>query len=620
MAARKGAAVKTQTAKATAPVSPTSENGYDTQYDAGGKYPKGPQIAMWGDKSILVAHAVEPEDEFQTMYLGLANKDGTIIPPPYDLKKLDALVQENNALGPCIEAMVTNIEGTGYTFVRRDGATIGDGDKEPIRKLTEMFNQIWPGKTFTSIRKDKRRDEETIGNAYFEVVRNAQDKIIFLRHVDGKMMRLVNLDEAIPVTKKVIRDGVEIPTTMMQRERRYAQWVGKGQYIYFKEYGSSRDVNKKTGKWGEQGQRLPAPDRGGEIIHFKALPDATGPYGVPRWVNQMPSVLGSRQAEEFNMAYFDNGGVPPVMIIVEGGTMNHTTRNAIEAKTSGKAKQVQRVQVIETEPTGGSIDSTNNVKVKVERFGSERQSDSMFEKYDDKCEVRVRRSFRLPPIFVGQSSDYSFATAYTSYTVTEAQVFRPERDEFDEVISLLISDMGFKDYKLQSKPLSIEDVTNKLKGIELAQATFHVEPEDIIEEINTATGTDLKFSSTPVLPPQLPMEGGPNFGVQSNGKGKPKPGAANHNGTPRGNNAAYSKAEDIINLAVTLKNAVATQKTEDILTCAEALTGMDHEQKASFHTILAALQFTNTDSDREGLAKLSACTLSVLAGASQAAE
>jgi hypothetical protein len=33
----------------------------------------------------------------------------------------------------------------------------------------------------------------------------------------------------------------------------------------------------------------------------------------------------------------------------------------------------------------------------------------MFEGYDAKCEVRVRRSFRLPPIFVGEASDYSFA-------------------------------------------------------------------------------------------------------------------------------------------------------------------------------------------------------------------
>ena len=36
------------------------------------------------------------------------------------------------------------------------------------------------------------------------------------------------------------------------------------------------------------------------------------PYGVPRWVGTLLSVLGSRQMEEVNYLYFENKSVPPM--------------------------------------------------------------------------------------------------------------------------------------------------------------------------------------------------------------------------------------------------------------------------------------------------------------------
>jgi capsid portal protein len=129
------------------------------------------------------------------------------------------------------------------------------------------------------------------------------------------------------------------------------------------------------------------------------------------------------------------------------------------------------MQVLEVELTAGSLDKAGVAKVTVERFGSDRQKDSMFEEYDAKCEERVRRAFRLPPMFLGQSKDYNFATAFASYTVAEAQVFKPEREAFDMVISMkLLPAMGYEGYKMRSKKLVIEDATLKLQGMEVIQA------------------------------------------------------------------------------------------------------------------------------------------------------
>ena len=170
--------------------------------------------------------------------------------------------------------------------------------------------------------------------------------------------------------------------------------------------------------------------RATEIMHFVVLPDSHTPYGVPRWVCQIPSVLGSRHAEEFNLEFFANGGVPPVMILLQGGTLQAETRAAIERMVSGEAKKNNRIMVIEAEPAGGGLNQTPpQARVTVERFGSDRQSDSMFENYDERCEERVRRAFRLPPIFVGQAKDYTFA-CYDAETETLTDAGWIECDRF----------------------------------------------------------------------------------------------------------------------------------------------------------------------------------------------
>jgi PBSX family phage portal protein len=396
-------------AKPTATIYKLTRSGSNVQKDLGPNGGSNPGNAVQ-------PNAFEAEDEYQQLYVG-ATRDQGIIQPPYMLRTLDRLSLENNALGPCIEAMVTNVDGTGYVFEAEDQQTEDAGDDVKVGELDDFFREPWPGVSFGSMRKVVRRDLERTGNGYLEVLRNAQDEIAFFRRVDSKMMRLLRLDDAVPVKQMVLRKGVAVGINVMTRERRYCQLVNGVSLMYFKEFGSQRDLHKKTAAWAKPGERLPANMRATEIIHFTVLPDSHTPYGVPRWINQIPSVLGSRKAEEFNLEFFENGGIPPVIILLQDGTLQAETRQALESMTTGDAARNNRVQILEVVGTGGNVDTAPNARVTVERFGAERTNDSMFEKYDQRCEERVRRSFRMPPIFVGQSKDYNFA-CYDEQTET----------------------------------------------------------------------------------------------------------------------------------------------------------------------------------------------------------
>lgn len=585
-------------------------------------------------EGAIQSNAAEAEDEYQSLYIGAANEKG-VLEPPYRLRLLDRLSQENNALSPCIEAMVTNVDGTGYDFAKEGEDAEDSEDDGKIDQLNDFFAEPWPGESFITIRKRLRRDLERVGNAYLEVLRNAQDEVTFIRWVDAKMMRLMKLDQPIPVEKTIRRNGKEMRVTVMERQRRFCQLLNGITLVYFKEFGVERDLNKNIGDWALKGQRLPAGNRASEIIHFTALPDAKTPYGVPRWINQLPSVLGSRKAEEFNLDFFDNGGVPPALIILQGGTLQSETRKAIEKKAVfGDAKQKNRLQVLEVEPSGGSLDHPTQARVTVERFGGERQNDSMFEDYDEKCEIRIRRAFRLAPIFIGAANDYSFASAFVSYNVTEAQVFKPERDEFDEVITMkLLVAMGYRGYKLVSKPLTIEDPNLKLQGIEIALSTNQVEMDDIIYEINEACGTNIKVSDEPRLDPNATMTVDANGNIvplaqlsQNNGPANddetsPKAGAkaakkpANSNTpteAPKPSGVKKSMPQGVLALAHDALTAFRERNFAELSKNVQLIATFDPTGRDEFRKACASLQFVDPSHDHEGLGELVACTMHVM--------
>lgn len=442
-------------------------------------------------QNTVSSAAALPEDEFKNFY-----GPWGLIAPPYDPRTLRRMVKENNTLPTCISAMTINIDGTGAEVTHTD-KTEDDLEDDPIALLLNAFiKQPYPGQSFITQRKALRVDQETTGNGYLEVIRNVKGEIVFTRVVDAAMMRMVRLDDAVSVEKTIIRGGKSTDKVILHvRERRYAQKVGT-KLIWFRDFGTSRNLNRLSGVWEGTESSVPWEERANEIIHFTAEQDDVTPYGVPRWIAQTPSVVGSRKAEEMNLEFFDTGGVPPVMITVSGGRLIGESAAQLKKYFSSKPANNQRAVILEVMGSGGSLQGKDGaVKVSVERFGSERQRDSLFEEYDEKCENRVRSAFRLPSMFVGRMQDQSYATAYTSYTLAEAQVFAPERVEFDQKIDVTLMaglrGEGNDDYCFRSLPITATDIKTKLEALKLALGL--ISGEETISTLNELAGLGLVY-------------------------------------------------------------------------------------------------------------------------------
>ena len=125
------------------------------------------------------------EDPFEGAY------GGGVLKPPYDLDFLAKLPDYSNILGQCVEAMVTNIDGFGFTLEpvggadpEKDGVPTQEAEDErkSILHFFEFCNQELP---YSQLRRRVRRDLEVLGNAYWEIIRDGKGDIAWIEHIEG---------------------------------------------------------------------------------------------------------------------------------------------------------------------------------------------------------------------------------------------------------------------------------------------------------------------------------------------------------------------------------------------------------------------------------------------------
>ncbi|MEG1728769.1 MAG: hypothetical protein RR280_04420 [Bacteroidaceae bacterium] len=412
-----------------------------------------------------------------------------------DPKLLLNLVITNNTLPLCIEAMEVNVDGTGHDIVAVDENT---PISEPERLIAEsFFKEPFPAVSMIKLRREVRRYLEGTGNAYIELLPSANGELVMMRSLNPLNVRLGALSESVTITREIERNGSLIEVSMRDRERSYIYQEEGRDPTYLIEFGATQDIHAQTGVFSgksEEGttRTLSQVEKGNQLIHLKMNDDPNSDYGIPRWISQSPSVVGSRKAEEQNLEFFDAGGIPNVIVFVKGGEIAKTTTDQLNGFLSGQIKTGGRAAVVEVASTTGTLDKAGNVDVQVERFGSETMGDKMYENYDQRCEDRVRLSFRLPALFIGKTSDYNYATAKVAYQVAEAQVFKPDRDEFDAIMNQIIrKELKLTTVMFKSRPITLNDMDAQLKALELTKQV--IDPKGLVTEVSRIANVELTY-------------------------------------------------------------------------------------------------------------------------------
>lgn len=594
------------------------------------------------EQGFVFGQDVVGEDAFKPYYEATTSSGKPVFNPSVPMARLEALVTENNMLGPCINAYEINIDGTGYKidFMGKDAdgeARLPTSEEKKVKEKIEGFlAQPWPGLSFTDIRRTTRRHRESIGLGYFETIRNAKEELVLLRSLHPCSLRIVKPDSTMaPV--KIQRGEEEVIVDMPVVHRRFSQAIAGGKVIFYVEFGAPLAVNRKTGDWAKPGEVIPPAERANELIVFECEKYGYSEYALPRWMGQLPSILGSRRSEEMNLEYFDSGGVPPFIAFLQGGALTPEAKKSLDLLLSGKAQDKNKGLVLDLVSNEGSLDDQAAVKVTFERFGGEQTKDALFGEYDNSCGGKVRRAFRLPPLFVGAAEDYSFASAYASYVVAEAQVFEPERTTFDgQINATLIRTLDPSGmWKLRSKPLIVKDINLQLEA--MAQVKDLVTSQTFVDAINEITHMEMKVAEegeqsagAAVAQDTSDITLQAFMAQQSAAGNKPTPSGTqpspSKGGTPakkpvvKGDMTQKGLATaGLVLLAdrasLLLKSGlnndpVKAMELSDVMNIVSQLSKRDQKE---FRKLIAMMSHDSLLHDAEGVGELAACTLAVLA-------
>jgi PBSX family phage portal protein len=424
------------------------------------------------------------------------------LPPPFDPDALCVLFENSSALRPNVDAYCANIDAHGHRFepvldfdaedaVERVAAAVY-AERLWLQEHGKLTEALQPTKeeatalvkaldaqarmekirldnwsefccadnSLVAVRRQTRMDLETLGNGYWEILRNIAGELALIVHVPGFTVRLLPLDPTpVQVEMRVKVSPISYQTIQITRcFRRYVQVVEGMSPVYFKELGDPRMVSRKTGKVFESIEALQREDEtdqpATEILHFKVHSPRSA-YGVPRWMGTLLEVLGSRQAAEVNFFYFQNKSVPPLALLVSGGRLSQSSvpriERFIEEHIKGK-KNFHKILIIEAESTRtASNERAGRISLEFHPLTSAQQTDAMFQHYDERNIDKIGAAFRLPRLLRGDIRDFNRSTALAALHFAEEQIFQPERQEFDFLINRkILADMGIRFWRFCS--------------------------------------------------------------------------------------------------------------------------------------------------------------------------
>lgn len=432
---------------------------------------------------------------------------GAIIEPPFDMLTLAMMPEHSSEMVSCVDAMRVNIDGFGHRFISRikkNGEKKVDSVVEKERVDLINFFQYCTVDSFIEFREKLRSDLETTGNAYFEVIRDLNDRIQSFVHLPSYQMRLSKLeDEHVLAQRKILKlqyDGsVSVETISEYRKfRKFVQSrsihlknlsiIGDGKLCWFKEYGDVRKYDSSTGEMDKNGT-LPKEKQANEVVHMKIYSPRT-PYGLPRFIGNLLSIFGDRAAEEINYTTFKNNNIPSMVVCVSNGQL---TQGSIDRITTFVESQIQgsdnlsKFLILEAEGSEEGEESGSNIKIEIKPLTENQRTDAMFQNYSKGNQDRIRRVWRLPPIFVGKAEDYTRATADSSRVLADEQVFGPERNSFDDFMNRrLFPEMGIIYHSYRSNSPNTTDNQEMVKILGGSEKTGGMTPRiarEILEEI-----------------------------------------------------------------------------------------------------------------------------------------
>jgi len=353
-----------------------------------------------------------------------------LVEPPYSPDTLLALYESNSVLFRCVNQLAADVAGLGWTLQLKENQKESVQEKERITQLLHRPNEE---DYFRTIIRRMLKDWGSVGWCCMEVVRNLQGDIVALYHVPAHTIRV------------------------HKSQTKYCQIRGTKK-IWFKKFGFPADISLETGKEG----KYPLKTRANELIFYRNDYAKSDYYGVPNFISTVGDVLGLMGLRDYNLAFFENYGVPSAIIILEGDWEEDSDRRITEfLNREIRGTENAHKTLVVTQP--------DNCKFTYIPINSTAQEAS-FRLYEQNRRDSILIAYSMPPERVGIRvvGKLGGNVAEEATRVYVKSVVEPLQNDIEDIINgkLLQSDVyqfKFEDIDLRNRAEEVDQIIKQVQ-------------------------------------------------------------------------------------------------------------------------------------------------------------
>lgn len=384
--------------------------------------------ATSGDDDSVESRQIGQEDRFTGDFEAMGLKK-----PPHNFETLGALPEINTPHYRACKTKALDTVGHGWSFVPRDGV---ENPSEDERERLEVFERPQLGEdelSFTEILERILYDHESIGNGYLEIKRrNHEEDPKGFAHIPGQTVRRHRSN----LQKYAMRRGVN------------TSW--------FKQANSPFDISYDEGEENELGS-MSEGKIGHELIHFQNYSTRSDYYGLPDNLSSLAAILGTREAQMFNIDFFENYGIPSYAVTVTGGTLGPKVKETIRKFFKHDAKNNPHSTLILTVETD---DPDQEVEIEFEPLSVD-VKEGHFRMYRQDNRDEILSSHGVPPYRAAMVIEGQLGknVARETTRIYNHSVIRPRQKKVERRINsqIIRGMMEIEDWKFKLHALSPAD-------------------------------------------------------------------------------------------------------------------------------------------------------------------
>jgi HK97 family phage portal protein len=383
------------------------------------------------------------------------------------------------------------------------------------KTLLDLFRRINPEDSFTRINVNTDTDIEAFGFSCWEVIRDGKNRIVELYHMPAVTVRMMSNNLGVCQVKSptmTVLGNIALTATPKGNNKVFFKKIG-GNYVMDKDTGGIvGEIKDGEITWlkDDTGKSLQIPEakQANEVIIFRKYNPDNFWYGITDITPALSACSGDRAASEYNEQFFDNNAVPRMAVVLEGASMNDTTKEMIEKFFDYDIKGNAHCTLV-LEAPGAEYDDTTGTRMEAGKIHFEKLAmditDASFQSYRKDNRDQIFIAHRVPQSLSPSPNNQSGRTgdsAQTDLEIFKSQVVRPAQEEREFVINRHIVEdaYGIGTWRLRFKEI---DTIDQFRQMQI-HSGYLKENAMTINEVRAKLGLppkkggDIAFRITPV--------------------------------------------------------------------------------------------------------------------------